>query len=130
MSKTDKWKESIAVISSPKGFSVTGIGCLWKWLRHHPWRCLREVQIWQLGPWLSGGHVSVRLMVRLDFKAVFQPHWFYDSMHWIFWKAIGGGVNFSLSLTLMIECYLFKIIFHISKMFFHKQRTGKGVGLS
>lgn len=31
--------------------------------------------------WFSGGHGSDKLMVDLyDFKGLFQPKWFYDSM--------------------------------------------------
>ena len=49
-----------------------------KWLSHHPWRCLKDVWMWCLGTWFSGGLGSVRLMVGLnDFRVCFNLN---DSM--------------------------------------------------
>lgn len=37
--------------------------------------------MWRLGPWFSGRHGSVRLMVGLDgLKGLCQPKLFYDSV--------------------------------------------------
>ncbi|KAK4830495.1 hypothetical protein QYF61_011408 [Mycteria americana] len=64
---------------SPKGLLSIGTGCPGKWLSHHPWGCLKDVLMWCLGTWCSGGLGSVRLMVGLDdLKGLFQPKRFYD----------------------------------------------------
>jgi len=34
---------TVGKISSLKGLSSTGTGCPGKWLRHHPWRYLKDV---------------------------------------------------------------------------------------
>lgn len=39
-------------------------------------------------------------------------------------------MNFLFSFTPVVECYFLKFMFHISKMFFDKQRTSKGFGIS
>ena len=45
------------------------------------WGYLKDMQIWRLGAWFSGGLGSVRLMVGLDdLTSLFQPKGFYDSM--------------------------------------------------
>ena len=45
------------------------------------WRYLKDVQMWCLGTWFSGGLGSIRLTLGLDdLKGPFQPKWFYDSM--------------------------------------------------
>ena len=68
--------------SSLKGFSSIGTGCLGKWSSHHPWRNLKDVQIWHLGTWFSGGLGSVRFTVGLNvLKGLFQPKWFCDSIN-------------------------------------------------
>ena len=62
--------------SSPKELSSTGAGCPGKWLSHHPWRYLKDMQVWRLGTWFSGGLGlgSARLTVGLsDHKGRFQP---------------------------------------------------------
>jgi len=44
------------------------------------WGYLKDVQMWYLGIWFSGGLGSVRLMVGLnDLKGPFQSKWFYNS---------------------------------------------------
>jgi len=54
-------------------------GCPEKWLSRHPWRYLKDVCMWQLGTWFSGGLGSVRLMIGPDdLKGLFQPKLFYD----------------------------------------------------
>jgi len=61
--------------------SGIGTGCPGKWLSHHPWRYLKDVEMWCLGTWFSGGLNSARLMIGLDdFKSLFQPKRFYYSM--------------------------------------------------
>ena len=49
-------------ITSMKELQCTGTACPGKWLRHHPWRYLKNLQMQCLGPWFSGGIDSVRLM--------------------------------------------------------------------
>jgi len=46
--------------SSPKGLSSIGTGCPRKVLSHYPWRYLKDVHMWHLGAWFSGGLGSVR----------------------------------------------------------------------
>ena len=47
----------------------------------YPRGYLKEVQMWHLGMWFSGGLGSVRVMVGLnDIKGLFQPKLFYDSI--------------------------------------------------
>ena len=66
---------------SPKGLSSTGSGCSGKWLSHHPWTYLKDVYMWRLGTWFSGGLGSVSLTAALnDLKGLFQPKLFCDSM--------------------------------------------------
>ena len=61
-------------MSSLKGLSSTGTGCPGKWLSHHPWRYLKDVQLWHLGTWFSGGLGSDRLKVGFNgLKGLFQP---------------------------------------------------------
>jgi len=36
--------------------------------------------MWCLGTWSSGGLGTVRFVVGLDLKGLFQPKWFYDSI--------------------------------------------------
>ena len=61
--------------------SGIGTGGPGKWLRHHPWRYLKDIQMQSLGTWFSGGIDSVRLMVGLDdLDGLLQPKQFYDSM--------------------------------------------------
>ena len=51
-----------------------GTGYPGKWLRHHPWRCFKDLLTWRLGTWFSGGLGSVCFMVGLDdLKGLFQP---------------------------------------------------------
>jgi len=40
--------------SSQKEWSGTGTGCPGRWWSHHPWRCLRTVEMWHWGTWLVG----------------------------------------------------------------------------
>lgn len=48
------------------------------WLSHCPWRYLKDVKMGCLRTWFSGG---AGLTVGLDnFKVLFQPKCFYDSM--------------------------------------------------
>jgi len=55
------------------------IGCPGKWLRHHPWRYLKDVQMGSLGIWFSSGIDSVRLIAGIDDLEGLQPKRFYDS---------------------------------------------------
>jgi len=41
---------------------------------------LKDMQVWCLATWFSGGLGSARLMIRLDLKGLFQPKRFYDSL--------------------------------------------------
>jgi len=59
----------------------TGTCCPGKWWSHCPCRYLKNVWMWCLGAWFSGGFGSVRLTVGLHhLKGPFQPKLFYDSM--------------------------------------------------
>ncbi|PKU46842.1 hypothetical protein llap_2815 [Limosa lapponica baueri] len=50
-----------------------------KWWNHHPWRYLKDGQMWCLRTWFSGGFGSLRLTVGLDdLTGPFQPRRFYD----------------------------------------------------
>jgi len=52
-----------------------------KWLRQHPWRYLKDVQMQSLGTWFGGEIYSVRLMIGLhDLEDILQPKRFYDFM--------------------------------------------------
>lgn len=58
-------------ISSLKGLTSTERDCPGKCLSHHPWRYLKDLDVW-LGTWFSGGLGTVRLTVGLiDIKALF-----------------------------------------------------------
>ncbi|KAK4817088.1 hypothetical protein QYF61_027919 [Mycteria americana] len=50
-------------ISSLKGLSSIGTGFPGKWLSHHPWRYLKDVSMWCLGTWFSGGLGSVSILI-------------------------------------------------------------------
>jgi len=59
--------------SSLKRLSSIGTGCPGKRLSHHPWRYLKNVWMWLLGTWFSGGLGSVRLTFGPhDLKDLFQ----------------------------------------------------------
>ena len=61
-------------IPSLTGLPRIGIGCTGKWWSRCPWRCLKDVWMWHLGTWFSGGLGRVGLMVGLnDLKGLFQP---------------------------------------------------------
>jgi len=56
-----------------------------RWLSHHPWMCLRAVQMWCSGTWVSGELLELgqygRAVVGLDdLEGLFQPEQFCDSM--------------------------------------------------
>lgn len=42
-------------ISSQKGWLAFGTGCPGRWQSCYPWRNLRNVGMWSLGKWFSGG---------------------------------------------------------------------------
>lgn len=49
-----KWTTSeYYVIPLLKGFLNTGIGSQGKCLSHHPWKCLKETEMWYHGLWFS-----------------------------------------------------------------------------
>jgi len=71
----------VGKLASPKELSSIATVCPGMWLSDHPWIYLKDLEMWCLGTWFSGGLGSVRLMVGLsDLKVLFQPKWFYDSM--------------------------------------------------
>lgn len=79
-------------ISSWEGWIGAGTGFPGKWWSHCPWKRIRDMWIWWLAKWFSGGLGSVRLMVRLDYlKDLFLRKWFYETGHswcFIFWHAV------------------------------------------
>ena len=60
-------------ISLLKEWSGIGIGFPGRWLNHHPWRCLKNMQVWHFGTWFStrgGDGLTVGLA---DLGGLFQP---------------------------------------------------------
>lgn len=65
-------------IPSVKGWS----GCPGKWWGHQCWKCSKNVYMWCLRKWLSGGLGRSRLRVGLDdLRGLLQPKGFYDSIY-------------------------------------------------
>lgn len=46
----------------------------------HPWRYLKDVQVWHLGTGFSGGLDCFGLVVGLNDRGLFQPKQFHDSV--------------------------------------------------
>lgn len=80
--------------SSWKGWLGAGTGCPGKWWSHCPWKHIKDMGLWWLATWFSGGFGSVRLMVGRDYlKNLFLCKWFYETGHrWcsIFWHAVSN----------------------------------------
>lgn len=72
---------------------------------HHLWRYLKNLQMWLLSIWVSGGFSSIRFTVEPDNpKGLFHPKWFYDSMKK---RELKGSfpVNFILSINWYLDSW-------------------------
>ena len=60
-------------ISFLKECSDIRIGCPGRWLRHHPCRCLKNMQIWHFRIWFSRHGIVGRIIGLDDLRGLFQP---------------------------------------------------------
>ena len=66
----------------PKVWSRIGTGCSGKRWSHCPWRCSRNVQVWQWGTWFSG-HDGDRLTdwIIVEVFSFLMILWFTSGLH-------------------------------------------------